>query len=274
MFFVSAVSLIYGVAAKLGDILNPVYFQRLALAIKEYSFEHSLQNTNTQLRILIDRVFGFRKVGILYLPRLRNVALISLVLSVIVIWPILADRLDAPVFDPLYWDLLTALMFKIPMAVLTILVDYFAFAKSRTILSIADRTSSAPSIIAVVACDAIVSIVAAATLWFLPDLVQDEVVELGLPAPVLLAVLIPFKLAAYCAAASGALIVILFGIVALMNYVILWITRLDKIKAFATRFLNFEQKPHLAAAALIIILFTAVYWPAVLIMNAPIWHSA
>jgi hypothetical protein len=274
---------IYSVASKSEEVLAPSAIKAIAGAVRNYNFVSLVQAISAQVRTLVDNIFRFRKFGSWFVPSLQRSLLVSLALFFLVALPVRVAVLrhfndylssDFSLIRRSYGGYLALIVF---LLFCNFVNDYISFAKSRSILEKINGQSGVRRTLLLYLLDALITIlstIAVLVLFFAPiAFFTASIVFRVATADVVLAFLLTLP-ALYIAVqmvialtATALFISFCALVVGSMTLVVVAAYKIDRLRELLTNLLNFENKPNIAIGVVVIVVFTAFYWPVVLFMK-------
>jgi hypothetical protein len=259
--YLSTVYVIYKIATKLPEFLNPRLFRSVADGIQNYEVAKHLGSINASIKLFVDKAFQFRPVTAgIFLPSLTRAAVFSALLFLFFSLPALylikhrgplGEMQNLSVIGDVF------LAFCMPAFV----ADYLSFVKSRYLIERAYNANKLSKILLTIALDILASVIIVFIVLQLFRLVMTAATSaesdwVGLMMVDVIADELLFYLTISATAVTFCSVIV--SIIHILYF------KLHEVDAFRSRLfqvLNFEDKPHIALAVIVIAGFTLVFWP-------------
>jgi hypothetical protein len=264
--YLSTVGAIYTIAAKLPEFLSPHLFRGVADRIRTYDVSNNLASANATIRLFVDKVFRFRLItNRLFLPSLPRSAAVSVSLFLFFSLPVLyLSKNRTMVFSQDEHD--SNVLLVLILWIVAFVADYLSFVKSRYLIERAYNENTASKTFVVIALDILGSAIIVYLILQLFLLVmfvldptsaeQRDFLDMGAVVREFLGHVVLFSLTISATAVTFCSVII-----SIIHILYFQLQKVDALRFGLFRVLNFEEKPHIAIAVIIIVGFTLVYWP-------------
>jgi hypothetical protein len=262
--YLSTAGAIYTIAARLPEFLSPHLFRGVADGIRSYDVSNNLASANASIRLFVDKAFRFRLIrNRLFLPSLPRSAAVSVSLFLLFSLPALfLSKNSGMLFATEYGNLNVVLVLM--LWIIAFFADYLSFVKSRYLIERAYNEDTLSKTFVVIALDILGSAIIVylivqlfiLLLFVLSPVPETDFLDMGAVVRDMLAHVVLFSLTISATAVTFCSVVI-----SIIHILYFKLQRVDAFRSGLFRVLNFEEKPHIAIAVIIIGGFTLVYWP-------------
>jgi hypothetical protein len=256
--YLSSIGAIYKIATKLPEFLSPHLFRDAADGIQNYDVSNNLISINRSIKLFVDKAFRFRSIGKgIFLPSLKRSAVVSAFLFLFFSVPALLLSKGSGLLSGMENPGVLFLILWIP----AFLSDYLSFVKSRYLIERAYDANTVPGTLVIAALDILASVAIVyviLTLFgiavfgaaptdddWMTGLIRDALTDI-----VLFALTISATAVTFCSV-----------IISIIHVLYFQLQKVEAVRSGLFRTLNFEEKPHIAIAVIVIAGFTIVYWP-------------
>jgi hypothetical protein len=256
--YLSSIGAIYKIATKLPEFLSPHLFRDAADGIQNYDVSNNLISINRSIKLFVDKAFRFRSIGKgIFLPSLKRSAVVSAFLFLFFSVPALLLSKGSGLLSGMENPGVLFLILWIP----AFLSDYLSFVKSRYLIERAYNANTVLGTLVIAALDILASVAIVyviLTLFgiavfgaastdddWMTGLIRDALTDI-----VLFALTISATAVTFCSV-----------IISIIHVLYFQLQKVEAVRSGLFRTLNFEEKPHIAIAVIVIAGFTIVYWP-------------